>query len=193
MNEIEGTPTADIKCPSCGGTSFTTNAQGVLVCEHCRAAYDPSETKCPVCGAVYDPEAQRCPSCDAELTRECPSCGALNPPAARHCLACGQAMGMTKATLDRITRKPSDQLRRVRRKGTKIKAQEEAASRARLEEMWAEEERRRRALAEAKAERERRERLIITIGLGVIAFTLLAVIVFAIIRTSGAPSPPFHW
>jgi hypothetical protein len=90
--------------------------------------------------------------------------------------------------LTRLTKSTQDQLRQLRQAGATIKAQEEAASRARLAEMWAEDEQRREELAQARAERARRERRTIALALGLAAIVVVIAILAAIYATSGAPS-----
>ena len=153
---MKETFTSDIACPNCGHTSLTPQSGGILVCDNCQASYALPE-------------------------RECPSCGAQNPLQAHQCLACGQELDIVDAMFSRLTSSTGDQLRRVREGGVSAKAREEAASEARLAEMWAEEERRRQELAQARAERERQERVMINIALGVVAFIVLVAIIVAVV------------
>jgi type IV secretory pathway component VirB8 len=92
----------------------------------------------------------------------------------------------------RLTKSMPDQLRRVRQTGATIKAEEEAASEARLAKMWAEEERLREELTQARAERSRRERLAVALAVGVGAIVVVIAIVAAILAT-GSASVPLSW
>jgi Flp pilus assembly protein TadB len=100
---------------------------------------------------------------------------------AHRCLVCGQTLDATDALFARLTTRTPDQLRRLRKTGAEIKAEQESASKARLKEMWADEARRREEQAIARAERERQERLIIALA---VALVVVAVVV-AIVMTAG--------
>jgi hypothetical protein len=116
--------------------------------------------------------------------RQCLVCGQTACDQA----ACGQARDTADAMLARLTTSTQDQLRHLRQAGAAIKAQEEAASRARLAEIWAEEEERQAELAQARAERARRERRTIALALGLAAIVVVIAIIAAIYATGGAPS-----
>lgn len=185
MKEISAP--ASLECPGCGSTSFTPSPDGSLICDYCHSVYVPPERACPVCGAACEPGARYCPSCGVDLARECPACGAPNPLLARKCLACGQELEILDALFDRVTGTRADWLRQVREEAPAIKAQEEAASRARLAEMWAADERRREALARAQAERERQERILVVVTLVIVALVIIVVLAtWAIV--SGRPA-----
>lgn len=176
------------ECPGCGSVSFTANPDGSLVCDYCHAAYVPPERACPVCGATHEPDARRCSFCGVDLVRECPACGASNPLPARKCLTCGQRLEILEPLFDRVTGKTADWLRQMREGAPAIKAQEEAASQARLTEMWAIEAHRCEALELAQAERERQERTIIAVIATVVVLIIVAMLVVLVITSSG-PSP----
>jgi hypothetical protein len=71
----------------------------------------------------------------------------------------------------------------------RLKSEEEAASKARLAEMWVEERRSREAWASAQAERKRRERLIFGLAIGLLVAALVLAIVVAAISTDRLPTP----
>lgn len=177
-----------LECPGCGSAYFTASPDGSLICDYCHTAYAPPERACPVCGAAYEPGAHRCPSCGAEMVRECPACGAPNPLLARKCLACGQRLEILEALFERVTGTRGGWLRQVRQEAPAIKAQEEAASQARLAEMWATEARRRETLAQARVEQKRQERTIVAVAIAVVVIVIIAVLVALAIMTSG-PAP----
>ena len=178
---------ARVECPGCGSSSFTRNADGGLVCDFCHTVYGASGPTCSTCGATYEPGAYHCPVCGADLARECRACGALNPLSARACSACGYALDMVDAMLVRATKGTADRLQELREDATAIKAQEEAASQARLTEMWAVEARQRDALARAQTERERQERMLITAAVVIVAVIVVAVLVMLAIEALHAP------
>jgi len=175
-----------ISCPGCGSTSFTTDSNGLPVCEYCQVAYEVRGSQCDRCGTAYELTVRHCPTCGVELVGECPICGTLNPLDAAKCLVCGQTLDAADQMFARLTRSTATQLRRTRELGADIKALEEAASEAQLAKMWAEEEARQAELAQARAERQRQERLMITIAIGVAAIIVVAAIVAAIVLGSGA-------
>jgi hypothetical protein len=148
----------------------------------------PPEQTCLLCGSPYEPGDRRCPSCGAELVRECPACGAPNPLAARKCLACGQELERLDSLFARVTGAKADWLRHVREEAPTIKAQEEDASRSRLEDMWAAETRRREALALMRAERDRQQRILVTVAVSMIALVVVVVLIAVVVWLSRAPS-----
>lgn len=178
---------ASLRCPGCGSASFTASPDGSPICDYCYAAYVPPGRACPVCGATYEPGARRCPSCGIELVHECPSCGAPNPLLGRKCLACGQELEILESLFARVTGASADWLRRVHEEAPAIKAQEEAASRARLAEMWAAEARRREVLAQVQAERERQERILATVAVATVVVIIAMLVILAMVTGSPAP------
>ncbi|MDY6875520.1 MAG: zinc ribbon domain-containing protein [Chloroflexota bacterium] len=177
-----------LECPGCGSASFTAGHDGRLICNYCHVVYVPPEQVCPVCGAAYEPDAHRCPSCGAEMVRECPNCGAPNSLLARQCRACGQRLEILDTLFDRVTGTRADWLHQVREEAPTIKAQEEAASQARLAEMWVTEEHRRETLAQAQGEQKRQERFIITVAIALVVIVIFAGLVALAIMTRG-PAP----
>jgi ribosomal protein L40E len=147
------------------------------------------EQTCPFCGAVHEPGARTCPSCDADLFRECPTCGASNPVIARQCLTCGQEMEILEALFARVTGTRAEWLRQVREEAPAVKAQEEAASQARLAEMWAAEKRRREDMARVRAERDRQQRILVTVTVAVVVVVVVVILVALAIATLRPPSP----
>jgi hypothetical protein len=186
---VEGDLSWASSCSGCGSTSFAADPAGVPVCEYCRAPYTPPTRDCHRCASTYEPGAARCPSCGAELARECPACGALVPFSVRHCLVCGLRLDAADAVFTRLSRGTPDQLRHMRELGATIKAKEEAASKARMARMWAEEERHREKVARARAERVRRERLTVALTVAVGVIVVVIAIVVAILATKSSPVP----
>ena len=187
MKETSDAPS--LKCPGCNSSSFTAGPDGSLVCNYCHVAYAPSGRMCPVCGAAFDPDAHQCPSCGADLVRKCPACGAPNPLLAHKCLVCGQELEILESLFARVTGTTADWLRQVREEAPALKAQEEAASQARMAEMWAAERDRREALARAQAECERQERFIVAVTITIVALVIAVVITALAITTRSIPSP----
>jgi len=183
-------PDSTVGCRFCGGASFSVGRRDLPICDYCGQPLAPSGGRCPRCDAVNGPSARACHGCGALLARPCPVCGALNPLDAPSCVVCSQTLATTEALFQRITTKTEDQLRRARDKGHRIKAEEEAASRARLARMWAEEERERQALAEASGRRRQRERRLILVAAVLAGLGILAVLVLSILSESGF-SPTF--
>lgn len=179
---------ARLECPGCGSSSFITDHRGRIICEYCHAAYVLPGRVCLECGAAYDPGARYCPSCGAELVRECRACGALNPSSVRRCMVCGQNLDMLESLFARATGETAGWLHQIREDAATIKTHQEAASDARLAEMWAVEARRREALAQVQAERDRQERIIIAVAVATVAiFIITALIVLAIAGSGSIP------
>ena len=183
---------ARLECSSCGGTAFTPDPKGVMVCDYCHAVYVPPENACPECGALFDSGTRYCPACGADLVRECRSCGNPNPYSAEKCVECGHDLDMLDALFDRASKQRADWLREVREEASEVKAQQEAISEAHLAEMWAVERQRRKALAEAQAERDREHRIMFTVLGVVIAIIVIGVLVAVAISLTQPPAPSFH-
>jgi predicted amidophosphoribosyltransferase len=184
---------ARLECPGCGSASLTACPDGSLICDYCHTTYVPPERACPVCGAPYELDARHCPSCGVDLVRECPACGALNPSVAGKCLVCGQEMEILDSLFERVTGTRADWLRQVREEAPAIKAQEKAASQARLAEMWAAETRRRETLAQARAERDRQQRIIVTVTVSTVVLVVVAVLIALAVILGRTPSPYFSY
>ncbi|MCP4536776.1 MAG: zinc-ribbon domain-containing protein [Chloroflexi bacterium] len=183
----ESTPFARLECSSCGGNSFSPDPRGMMICDFCQAVYVLPENACPECGAQCDPEARYCPACGADLVHECRSCGAPNPHSAEKCTKCGQDLDFLQVLFARASQQRSDWLDELREDASDIKVQQEAASQARLAEMWTVERQRRQELAEARAERDRQQRIILTV-LGVV-IAIIVVGVFISIAVSLTQPP----
>lgn len=182
---VEGS-SRSISCPGCGSTSFTADSNSLPICDYCQVAYSVHGSECHRCGTAQESTARRCPTCGVELVRKCPVCGTLNPLDASECLVCQQTLNAVDYMFARLTRNTAAQLRRTRELGIDVKALQEAASKARLDKMWAEEEERQAELAQARAERQRQGRLMITIAIGVAAMMVIAAIVAAIVLGGAA-------
>jgi ribosomal protein L40E len=179
---------ARLECPGCGGFSFSAGPDGRLVCDYCQAVCALAGPVCPECGAAYEPGARYCPTCGADLVRECRACGAQNPPSARRCTACGQDLNVLDALFARATGETAHWLRQTREEATAVKAQQEAASQARLAEMWAAEQRRREELAQAQAERDRQMRILWGVA-AVLFFIVAVIIIVAAVLNNLSPAP----
>jgi predicted amidophosphoribosyltransferase len=176
-----------LECPGCGGSSFTTGPDNSLTCDYCHAVYVASGRLCPDCGAMHDASVHYCPSCGADLVRECRACGAQNPPAARKCTACGQDLGMLETLFTRVTGDVADWLREQRDQAPALKAQQEAASQARLAAMWAAEARRQEALAEAQAERDRQQRVMWIVAVVVLVIFAICILLAIVVNSVQSP------
>jgi predicted amidophosphoribosyltransferase len=185
----ENSRPARLECPGCGSSSFGAGPDGRLVCDYCQAVHEMAGPVCPECGAAYEPGTHYCPACGAGLLRECRACGAQNPLTARRCTACGQDLDVLNALFARATGETAHWLHQTREEATAVKARQEAASQARLTEMWAAEQRRREELAQARAERDRQMRILW--GVVAVLFFIVAVIVIVATILNGQ-SPRFY-
>jgi ferric-dicitrate binding protein FerR (iron transport regulator) len=88
---------------------------------------------------------------------------------------------LLNSLIDRMQEGMADRLDRQMYEAERIKAQEEAASQSRLEEMWMREHERQRAIAEAKAEQRRQEQMLVRYALIGVAIIILVVIVLALV------------
>lgn len=183
---------ARLECQSCGSSSFAAGPDDRFVCNYCHAAYVLPGRTCPDCGTVYAPGARYCPSCGADLVRECPACGADNPHSARRCTACGQELEILEALFARATVATADWLQQQRDEAPAIKAQQAAASQARLAKMWATEEHRREELARAQAERDRQQEIIVTATVVIVTLLIIATLIIVALTVSRTPSPHFY-
>ena len=183
MDTIDEQPNSAVTCRACGGTSFGVGIgqDDVPHCDYCGQALVAFSGRCPRCDTENTGDARTCEACGALLTLPCPACGALNPLETSTCVVCSQTLATVDALFQRITTKTEEQLRRARDKGQRIKVQEEAASRARVARMWAEEEREREALEEARARRRRQDRRIFIAAVVLFGLGMLAVLVFTIL------------
>lgn len=86
---------------------------------------------------------------------------------------------------------PAYWLQQTREEAAAIKAHEEAASQARLAEMWAAEQRRLEELARAQVERDRQMRILWR-AVAILFFIVVVIIVTAIVLNQ-SPHPYFPW
>lgn len=184
---MQGSSTSQVRCSGCGSTSFNAGPDGMPLCAYCGALYAPPTSRCPRCDALYDPGRRFCPSCGAVLVRECPICGALNPLAVGQCMVCDQQLDAIDAMFARLTTRTPDQLRRMRRVGAEIKSEEEAASKARLARLWADEARLREERARSQARRERQERVILLLTISLLLVAVIVAVVLTVTRSNPTP------
>jgi t-SNARE complex subunit (syntaxin) len=98
-------------------------------------------------------------------------------------------MGILGPLFSRVTTTRDDWLRQVREEAPTLKAQQEAASEAHLEEMWAVERHRRETLARARAERDRQQRLIIALASIIVIAVVITIIITVVVSLTHTPSP----
>jgi t-SNARE complex subunit (syntaxin) len=98
-------------------------------------------------------------------------------------------MEILESLFARVTGTRAEWLRQVREGAPEVKAQEEAASQARLADMWAAEKRRREDLVQARAERDRQQRILVTVTVAIVVVVVVVILVALAIVTLRAPSP----
>jgi ribosomal protein L40E len=181
-----------LECPDCGSNTLVSNADGTMTCSFCGNHYAaPEGGVCPACGEVNDKEAGYCRQCGYDLIRECPRCGADNPHGATHCQNCGRSLSVLETVVERVQMRTADRLDRQMRDAGDIKAQEEAASQRRLEEMWEREYERQQAIAEAQIEQKRQEMLLMRLAFaGVALFILILIVAVLVLGCSGVERAP---
>ncbi len=176
-------------CAGCGGQTFTAGPDNVPLCVYCYRPYFPPAPICPACGLPCRISDYQCPRCGAEISRPCPHCGALNPPETTTCLVCRQEVGVLGPLFERVVRRRGDWLDETRTEAERIKAQEEAASQARMAQMWEIEERRLEALARARAERERQHRILWAITAVIFLIIVVFIIAMTVLTAHSGPCP----
>ena len=145
----------------------------------------PARLECPGCGGSSFTAGP-----DDSFT--CNSCHAVYILPERERQTRGQEPGMLDALFVRATTATTDWLQQQRDEAPAIKAQQEAASQARLAEMWAADERRREGLARAQAEHDRRQKIIVATTVALVAVFVIAAIVLAAFAASRT-SPHFFF
>jgi ribosomal protein L40E len=181
-----------LECPDCGSKALVSNPDGTMTCSFCGNHYAaPEGVLCPACGEVNDAKAGYCRQCGYDLIRECPRCGADNPHGATHCQNCGRSLSVLETVVERAQIRTADRLVRQMHEAGDIKAQEEAASQRRLEEMWEREYERQQTIAEAQAEQKRQEMLLMRLALiGVALFIVILIVVVLVLGCSSAEHAP---
>jgi hypothetical protein len=162
-----------IACLSCGGNSFTHNAQNHLVCDHCGSVFRTRENICSACNTVNPASALHCHQCGARLKRRCTSCGHDNPGNAEYCANCNNALDI----LEFISRRYAEEGKQDRQVLVETKRKDIAfveEQSARLREI---DEERVAALREQKEEQTRQERIMLMVVAGAAALVFLACII----------------
>jgi hypothetical protein len=99
---------------------------------------------------------------------------------------------MLNLLFDRTSKKRADWLQEVRTDAVALKAQQEAVSKARREEMWEIERRRRADLARMQAERDRQQRIMFTVLGLIIAAIIICVGIAMANALTQSPAPPLY-
>jgi t-SNARE complex subunit (syntaxin) len=94
---------------------------------------------------------------------------------------------MLETLFTRVTGDVADWLREQRDQAPALKAQQEAASQARLAAMWAAEARRQEALAEAQAERDRQQRVMWIVAVVVLVIFAICILLAIVVNSVQSP------
>ncbi len=177
----------ELECPNCGATELENNPDGTLTCSFCGNHYTvPQGVLCPSCGTANDEGIGYCKECGYDLIRECLGCGADNVYSATHCQTCGRSLSSVEAMVERLQQGTASRLDDQMRQAKEIKAQEEADSQRRLEDMWVREHQRQQGIAEDRSEQKHQEaQMIRLVFIGVIVLIVLLIIFVIASRASG--------
>ena len=161
-----------LKCPHCGGTTFTDYGDGLIACQRCYTQFDLNQQQCPLCGFLLAEGVVICTRCGTDLRGE----GAQRIIRERL---------MTTADWRRA------RLSQVQR----VKAEAEEASQRRLEAWWEEDRKRREAERQQELARQRHRRNVLAIwGLIVVVIVLLIALIVLLVYSPTQPDPtPAAW
>lgn len=167
----------DLSCPNCGAPRLEMAADDRVVCGYCGNVFAESGAFCPHCQHINPEGAQHCQNCGEALIRTCQKCEHKNWIGAEYCANCGQPLDILEFVSQRHKQSVAERLDQARGTANALKAEEEAASQRRLQELWEIERRRQREVAEAAARQAARDRQTIQmIVVGVIVFGVALVI-----------------
>lgn len=158
-----------LACLSCGGNSFTRDAENHLVCDHCGSVFRTQEHVCPTCQAINPPHALHCNQCGTRLTRRCKVCEHENPGNAEYCADCGNPLDILEYITQRY-REEGAQGREELVKAKRIDAAYVGEQGVRLRE---EEREWRSGIAAQQVEQQRQQRILFMVIVGGAVATLL--------------------
>jgi len=136
---------------------------------------------CPYCETPNDQDASFCRKCGVTLTQRCPHCNTVNWIDDEHCVQCGATLGVLEWIIRRDNLGVAGRLNEQMDEAGQIKANETAASQARMERMLAEEREMREALRLRLIEQRAQEKKALTIVLSVAGVVLLIILITALI------------
>ena len=169
----------EMRCPVCDkGIELNSDVVDVT-CLQCQTTLHLRDRLCPNCGTYHSQPPASCSNCGLGMTARCPSCNVPNWTGDEICQQCGADLDL----IARLTAQAStaERLHVQMNRAHAIKAQEEAASNARLAHMLEEEKAEREALRrrlEAQQAQEQKMLKIVIIGAGLL---LVILIVYALV------------
>ncbi|MBI3359534.1 MAG: zinc ribbon domain-containing protein [Chloroflexi bacterium] len=148
----------DISCPNCGAPRLEVAADDRVVCGYCGHVFAEAGAFCPKCNHANREGVVHCDNCGETLIRTCSACQHKNWIGAEYCANCGRPLDILEYVSSRYKQSVSERLAQAREMANVIKAEEEAASQRRMNELWEIERRRKMAEAEAAARQAARDR-----------------------------------
>lgn len=136
---------------------------------------------CPYCETRNDQDAGFCRKCGVALTRRCAHCNTVNWIDDEQCIQCGAALDILEWIVRRDNLGVAGRLNEQMDEAGQIKADETAASQARMERMLAEERDMREALRLRLIEQRAQEKKALTIVLSVAGVVLLIIVIVALV------------
>jgi hypothetical protein len=170
----------DLSCPKCGAPGLVAHQpDGVVTCKFCGSKYaEDNSIACPHCETINSPTAVFCAQCGNKLKRNCLACLHENWIGAEYCSSCGRAMDLLEIMADRHAHDFRAGLEKYRELAPLIKAEEDAASQKRLNQMWEVERKRQAELARLQAARDRQHNWVIYASLAILGVFLCSAFVY---------------
>ncbi|HOT91373.1 MAG TPA: hypothetical protein PLJ78_06515 [Anaerolineae bacterium] len=183
MNE---TPLYQIACPNCHASLdlHRKSADGTYVhCEACGSEFMLKGHLCPYCGTYHEQEVGFCHQCGAGLMRRCPKCDTVNWIGNEYCTHCGTSLDILELIVQRYIQDVEDHLYVRMDEAERLKAEEMAASQARMERMLAEEREFQAAIHQRLLEQKLQEQKILKIALSVAAVLFVVFVIVALLMS----------
>lgn len=150
-----------LRCPACHAPTFDTLGRDLYTCSYCGTTFRQAAVVCPACGRPQEEGAEICAHCGEPLTLLATVIARQSSPRAPHWLAAARSAAPA------------------------IKAEDERASRQRLDGLWEIDRRRLQAEAEAEARRREQDRRTLTwaaVASGVIALFFIVLVATTLLR-----------
>ncbi len=145
----------ELSCPNCLAPIDLKNHGSSIKCHSCQSQFILEGHLCPECNAYYKDEVAACGRCGTAMSRTCAKCHTSNWAGDEYCKSCGQAMDLLDIAVQSHHEQMAlhTELRRAQIRD--IRAQGEANSKKRMEEMMRAEKER---IAEYKERQEQKRR-----------------------------------
>jgi DNA-directed RNA polymerase subunit RPC12/RpoP len=172
----------EVACPNCLNPIDVRQHGRHITCDACSSRFILRGHLCPNCSSYNQEEASLCGQCGTALTRICRKCSTSNWAGDEYCRQCSNAMDILDLIAGNYHMQTSERLLDQRQKARGLQAEEERASKRRMQELMDIEQARQEELyRRLQIQRKQERTTIILMALG-IGFFVVVLIMYGLLK-----------